>query len=108
MALTRWFGHLGRMITGRLPVEEFQANPAGRRPRGRARSRWRDDISALAWKRLGIPQSELADVAEAREGRPPDETAATTMWLRSAMFYHDGTKDYKNHNVRLKICWKMS
>ncbi|KAJ7998063.1 hypothetical protein DPEC_G00218650 [Dallia pectoralis] len=62
----RWFGHLVRMPPGRLPREVFQARPAGRRPRGRPRTRWRDYISTLAWERLGIPQSELANVA--REG----------------------------------------
>ena len=37
----RWFGHLVRMTTGRLPREVFQARPAGRRPRVRPRTRWR-------------------------------------------------------------------
>ena len=64
----RWFGHLVRMPPGRLPREVFQACPAGRRPRGRPRTRWRDYISALAWERLGIPQAELVDVARERDG----------------------------------------
>ena len=38
----RWFGHLVRMPTGRLPLEVFQARPVGRRPRGRPTTRWRD------------------------------------------------------------------
>ena len=63
----RWFGHLVRMPPGRCPRELFQVRPAGRRPRGRPRIRWRDYISTLAWERLGIPQSELADVAGKRE-----------------------------------------
>ncbi len=63
----RWFGHLVRMPPGCLPVEVFQAHPAGKRPLGRPRFRWRDYISVLAWKCLGIPQSELADVARKRE-----------------------------------------
>ena len=63
----RWFGHLVRMPPGRLPREVFQARPAGRRPRGRPRTRWRDYISNLAWERLGIPQSELVNVARERE-----------------------------------------
>ncbi|KAJ7991217.1 hypothetical protein DPEC_G00295030 [Dallia pectoralis] len=63
----RWFGHLVRMPPGRLPREVFQARPAGRRPRGRPRTRWRDYISTLAWERLGIPQSELANVTRERE-----------------------------------------
>ena len=54
----RWFGHLVRMPTGRLPWEVFQARPVGRRPRGRPRTRWRDYISTLAWERLRIPPRE--------------------------------------------------
>ncbi|KAJ7994746.1 hypothetical protein DPEC_G00252670 [Dallia pectoralis] len=56
----RWFGHLVRMPPGRLPREVFQAR------RGRPRTRWRDYISTLAWERLGIPKSELANVARER------------------------------------------
>lgn len=63
----RWFGHLVRMPPGRLLREVFQACPAGRRPRGRPRTRWRDYISNLAWEHLGIPQSELVNVARERE-----------------------------------------
>ena len=63
----RWFRHLVRMPPGRVPQEVFQARPAGRRLRGRPRTRWRDYISTLAWEHLGIPQSELADVAGKRE-----------------------------------------
>ncbi len=55
MSQLRWFRHLVRMPPGGLPREVFRACPAGRRPRGRPRSRWRDYISALARKR-GIPQ----------------------------------------------------
>ncbi|KAL3052884.1 hypothetical protein OYC64_005410 [Pagothenia borchgrevinki] len=55
------------MPPGRLPRQVFQARPAGRRPRGRPRTRWRDYISSLAWELLGIPQSELVDVARERE-----------------------------------------
>uniref|UniRef100_A0A8D3C086 Reverse transcriptase domain-containing protein n=1 Tax=Scophthalmus maximus TaxID=52904 RepID=A0A8D3C086_SCOMX len=63
----RWFGHLVRMPPGRLPWEVFQARPAGKRPRGRPRTRWRDYISTLAWERLWIPQSDLVNVAWERE-----------------------------------------
>uniref|UniRef100_A0AAQ4R3P6 Reverse transcriptase domain-containing protein n=1 Tax=Gasterosteus aculeatus aculeatus TaxID=481459 RepID=A0AAQ4R3P6_GASAC len=67
----RWFGHLVRMPPGRLPREVFQARPAGKRPRGRPRTRWRDYISALAWEHLGIPHSELVDVDREREDWGP-------------------------------------
>ena len=49
----RWFGHLVRMPPGRFPREVFQACPAGRRPRGRSRIRWRDYISNTG---LGTPR----------------------------------------------------
>jgi len=63
----RWFGHLIRMPSGRLPLEVFRARPTGRRPRGRPRTHWRDYISRLAWERLGIPQEELESVAGEKE-----------------------------------------
>ncbi|KAK5859728.1 hypothetical protein PBY51_021260 [Eleginops maclovinus] len=63
----RWFGHLVRMPPGRLSREVFQARPTGKRPRGRPRTRWRDYISSLTWERLGVPQSELVDVARERK-----------------------------------------
>jgi len=53
----------------RLPLEVFQARSTGRRPGGRPGTRWRDYISQLAWVRLGIPQSELENVAGEREAR---------------------------------------
>ena len=28
----RWFGHLSRMLPGRLPLEVYRAHPTGRRP----------------------------------------------------------------------------
>ncbi len=41
----RWLGHLVRKPPGRLPREEFQAHPAGRRPWGRPRPRWPENTS---------------------------------------------------------------
>nr|XP_054589525.1 RNA-directed DNA polymerase from mobile element jockey isoform X1 [Nothobranchius furzeri] len=61
----RWFGHLVRMPPGRLPGEVFRACPAGRRPPGRPRTRWRGYISNLVRERLGVLPEEL--VEEARE-----------------------------------------
>ena len=46
-----------------IPRRVFLARPTGRRPRSRPRTRWRDYISSLAWEGLGIPLSELVDVA---------------------------------------------
>ncbi|XP_035490334.1 retinol-binding protein 1.1 isoform X2 [Scophthalmus maximus] len=43
------------MPPGRLSSEVYWACPTGRRPRGRPKTRWRDYLSRLAWKRLRIP-----------------------------------------------------
>ena len=63
----RRLGHLIRMPLGRLPGEVFRTRPTGRRPRGRPRICWRDYVSRLAWKRLGVPREELDEVAGERE-----------------------------------------
>ncbi len=63
----RSFEHLERMPPDRVLREVFRAHPAERRPCGRPRSKWRGYISALAWKRLRIPQSELANVEREKE-----------------------------------------
>uniref|UniRef100_A0A8C6LWU7 Reverse transcriptase domain-containing protein n=1 Tax=Nothobranchius furzeri TaxID=105023 RepID=A0A8C6LWU7_NOTFU len=62
----RWFGHLVRMPPGRLPGEVFRACPAGRRPPGRPRTRWRGYISNLVRERLGVLPEELVDKAGER------------------------------------------
>ena len=41
----------------------FLAYPAGRRPRGRPRTRWSDYVTRLAWERLGILPEELEEVS---------------------------------------------
>ena len=45
----------------------FLAGPAGRRPRGRPRTRWSDYVTRLAWERLGILPEELEEVSGVRE-----------------------------------------
>ncbi|XP_054592057.2 LINE-1 retrotransposable element ORF2 protein [Nothobranchius furzeri] len=62
----RWFGHLVRMPPGRLPGEVFRACPAGRRPPGRPRTRWRGYVSNLVRERLGVLPEELVDKAGER------------------------------------------
>ena len=63
----RWLGHLYRMPPGRLPWEVFLACPAGRRPRGRPRTRWSDYVTRLAWECLGVLPEELEEVSGERE-----------------------------------------
>lgn len=45
---SRWFGHLVKMLPGRLPLEVYQARPTGRRPRCRPWTLSRDYIFPLA------------------------------------------------------------
>ena len=66
-AILRWFGHVTRMSpSSRLPRRAFDAVPSGRRPLGRPRKRWIDQVHELTWGRLGISPDELESMAEDR------------------------------------------
>jgi len=54
-----WFGHVSRMPHQRLVWQDLLAKPAGKRRRGRPRTRWRDYISDLVWSRLGVEPAEF-------------------------------------------------
>ncbi|XP_072513006.1 zona pellucida sperm-binding protein 3 [Salminus brasiliensis] len=43
-------------------LEVYRARPAGRRLRGRPRTRWWHYVSPLAWERLGKPQQEQEEI----------------------------------------------
>ncbi|KAK3518551.1 hypothetical protein QTP70_001607 [Hemibagrus guttatus] len=55
------------MPPGRLPGEVFRACPTGKKPWGKPRTSWRDYVSRLAWKHLGVPPEELEEVSGERE-----------------------------------------
>ena len=86
----RWLGHLFRMPPGRLPREVFLACPAGRRPRGRPRTRWSDYVAQLAWERLGILPEELEEVSGEREVWVSQAAALTTRPQISGWKWMDG------------------
>ena len=66
-AMLQWFGHVARMSPRlRLPRRALNAIPSGKRPLGRPRMRWLDQVQKLAWLRLGIAPDELELVAEDR------------------------------------------
>lgn len=67
-SMLRWFGHVVRMSPNRLPRRVMIAVPSGKRPLGRPRNRWLDQVRHLSWSRLGIPPDELESMAEDREG----------------------------------------
>lgn len=58
---------LVRIPPRNLFSEVFRAQPSGRRPQGRPRTRWGHFVSWLAWESLVITPEELDEVAEERE-----------------------------------------
>ena len=49
----RWAGHVARMKQGRSAFEILTGKPTGKRPLGRPRSRWEDNIR-MDLKEIGI------------------------------------------------------
>jgi exonuclease III len=66
-SLLRWYGHAIRMPQERIAHQILSAQPSGRRPRGRPRMRWMDQIQSISCDRLGIPYQELESMAKDRE-----------------------------------------
>ena len=65
-SLLRWYGHAIRM-PHRIAHQILSAQPSGRRPRVRPRTRWMDQIQSISCDRLGIPYRELESMAKDRE-----------------------------------------
>ena len=53
----RWYGHATRMSKERPAKKLLCSTPIGRRPRGRPRTRWRDDVKILVGFALVSQQS---------------------------------------------------
>ena len=58
----RRFGHVSRMPQDRLPKQTLSAEVSGKKPIGRPRTRWLDDIKNLGWNCLGLHPSEMQSV----------------------------------------------
>src|SRR5699024_12583878 len=63
----RWRGHVERMSSERLVKQIFEAEPEGRRPVGRPKTRWKDKSDALI-RRADFDPREAATMAENRTG----------------------------------------
>jgi hypothetical protein len=59
----RYYGHVVRMSEDRIAGRILRARPTGRRPRGRPRARWLDNIHNLGRSRLGIQPEKLLTAA---------------------------------------------
>ena len=62
----RWAGHIARMEEYMSAFKILTGTPAGKRPLGRPRSRWEDNIR-MDFKQMGINTRNLVDSAQDRD-----------------------------------------
>ena len=61
----RWAGHLARMEAGRSAFKILTGKPTGKRPLGRPRRRWEDNIR-MDLEEIGINAGNWVDSAQDR------------------------------------------
>ena len=62
----RWFGHVLRMPTDRLPGRVYSSQPTGKRPVGRPRKTWKSGVKDLCG-RVGVEFTRVQTVAADRQ-----------------------------------------
>ena len=62
----RWAGHVARMEEGRSAFKILTGKPTGKRPLGRPRRRWEDNIE-MDLKEIGINTRNWVDLAQDRD-----------------------------------------
>ena len=62
----RWASHVGRMEEGRSPFKILTGTPEGKRPSGRPRRRWENNIR-MDLKERGINTRNWVDSAQDRD-----------------------------------------
>ena len=62
----RWAGHVTRMEEGRSAFKILTMKPTGKRPLGRRRRRWEDNIR-MDLEEIGINAAKLVDSAQDRD-----------------------------------------
>ena len=62
----RWAGHVARMVKGGACAGFWWGNPQGKRPLGRPRSRWEDDIKMLL-QEVGCEGMDWIELAQDRD-----------------------------------------
>ena len=63
----RWTGHVARMVEGRGVYRVLVGKPEGRRPLGRPRHRWKDNIR-LDLREVGCGYVDWMELAQDRDG----------------------------------------
>ena len=61
----RWAGHVARMEEGRRAFKILTGKPTGKRPLGRPRRRWEDNIR-MDFEEIGIDAGNWVDSAQDR------------------------------------------
>ena len=64
--ILRWAGHVTRMEEGRSAFKIITSKPTGKRPLGRPRHRWEDNVR-IDLKEIGISTRNWVDSAEDRD-----------------------------------------
>ena len=62
----RWAGHVARMEEGRGVHKVLMGKPEGKRPLGRPRRRWEDNIK-MGLQQVGCGGTDLIDLAQDRD-----------------------------------------
>jgi hypothetical protein len=62
----RWVGNIARMVEGRSVYRVFVGKPEGKRPLGRPRCRWEDNIKADLQK-VRFGSTDWIELAQVRE-----------------------------------------
>ena len=62
----RWAGHVARMEEGRSAFKILTGKPTGKRPLGRPRRRWEDNIR-MDLEEIGINAGNWVDSAQVRD-----------------------------------------
>ena len=76
----RWAGHLARMGEGRGSLKIVSGKPTGKRPLGRPRCRWEDNIR-IELKERGINTRDLVDSDLDRDYWSAVMNAALNLWV---------------------------
>ena len=63
----RWAGHIARMVEKRGVYRVLVAKPEGRRPLGRPRHRWEDNIR-MDFREVGCGYVDWMELAQDRDG----------------------------------------